>query len=67
VISHLVVDRPRGREHLDDTYRLRAYDAEQWAQSLRRSPLRGSLVVDEVGRDITGLPLAYGIHLLARR
>lgn len=66
VVSHIAVDRGGRTQHLDDTYRLRAYDEPQWARAVARSPLVEVGVVDEVGRDIQGLPLAYGIRLLAR-
>jgi len=67
VVSHILVDRGGRTERLDDTYRLRAYDERQWTRAVGRSPLREIGVVDEVGRDIAGLPLAYGIRLLALR
>ena len=67
VFSHLQVDRPRGREHLDSSYRLRSYDLRQWKGVVRRSPLRRVGAIDDLGNRVTGdIETGYQIEVLRR-
>lgn len=64
VISHLHVVRGRRHEHLDGTYRLRAYDLRQWRELIERSPLRLAATIDEDGRDAAPCEPGYAVYLL---
>lgn len=64
VISHLTIERPRGEEHVDSTYDLRAYSERQWRRLIERSPLRLAATVDEHARDIEPAPMGYAIWVL---
>jgi len=52
VISHLMIERPRGIEHLDSSYELRTYSEREWLRVLRRSDLDRVAVVDGKGRTL---------------
>ncbi len=52
VISHLMVERPCGIEHLDSCYELRTYSEREWWRLLRRSDLGRVAVVDAKGRPL---------------
>ncbi|MFH1843487.1 MAG: class I SAM-dependent methyltransferase [bacterium] len=67
VISHLMVERPRGEEHLDAVYDLRTYDAEQWRRLLARSALRRIASLDSRGRPLGKRRVPYQIEILAVR
>jgi len=66
VISHLSIERPRGVEHIDSRYELRAYDLRQWLERLDASPLSLEAVVDEHGRDVDVERAGYAIFILRR-
>lgn len=66
VVSHLVVERPAGREHRDTTYALRCYDARQWQHLLARSPLRWEGLADSAGRPLASRTTPYAIDILRR-
>lgn len=67
VFSHLQVDRPRGREYLDTSYRLRSYDLDQWKGLVRRSPLRRVGAFDDLGQPVTAdIETDYQIEVLRR-
>lgn len=70
VISHLVITTPRGVEHLDSTYDLRAYSAAEWASLLNRAGWRVVAICDGDGRDALRGPRGtvvggYGVYVLA--
>lgn len=65
VISHLVIERPRGVEHRDDVYDLRSYTEQQWRAAVGRSPLRRVAGLDRWGRDRAGRVLPYQLEILA--
>jgi SAM-dependent methyltransferase len=64
VVSPLVIDRPRGVEHVDSTYVLRAYDATQWHGAIDASPFTLEAIVDESGRDMHRRAHGYAIYVL---
>lgn len=67
VYSHLQVDRPRGREYLDSSYRLRSYDLQQWQGVIRRSPLRRVGAIDDLGNRVTDdIETNYQIEVLRK-
>jgi SAM-dependent methyltransferase len=66
VLSHLVIERPRGAEHRDAVYGLRCYDEAQWASLVGRSPLRRLASLDARGRPRAGRRLPYQHEVLLR-
>ena len=64
VISHLVAERPGGAQDFDDTYTLRAYTAEQWADLVAASPLELQAIVDEQGNETDAPMVGYAVYLL---
>jgi SAM-dependent methyltransferase len=66
VVSHLVVERPAGREHRDATYDLRCYDATQWRRLLARSALQHVALADPAGRMLAARTTPYAIDILRR-
>jgi SAM-dependent methyltransferase len=67
VYSHLQVDRPRGRDYLDATYRLRSYDLQQWKGVVSRSPLRRVGAIDDLGNRVTeDIETNYQIEVLRK-
>jgi SAM-dependent methyltransferase len=64
VVSHLVIERPRGAEHVDSTYGLRSYDAKQWRAAIEASPFTLEAVVDETGRDMRSPADGHAIFVL---
>jgi len=66
VLSHLMVDRPRGVTHHDARYRLRTYTEAQWRRQVARSPLRRAAVLDATGRPRADRDLPYQLEILVR-
>jgi SAM-dependent methyltransferase len=64
VISHLMIERPRGVEHRDATYDLRCYDAAQWRKLVERSPLRIVAAADAHGNPIVDWNTTYVVFLM---
>ncbi len=64
VLSHLMVERPRGVTHRDEIYELRTYTESQWVRLLAGSPLERRAVLDRFGRPRDGRPLAYQLEVL---
>lgn len=64
VLSHLMVERPRGVEHLDEAYELRTYTDRQWTRLLAGGPLERATVLDRFGRPRDGRGLAYQLEVL---
>jgi SAM-dependent methyltransferase len=67
VVSHLLVRRPRGTEHHDDTYGLRTYDTRQWRRVLGRSALRRLASLDGHGDPLGDVQANYQLEVLAAR
>jgi SAM-dependent methyltransferase len=69
VVSHLVIERPAGVEHRDDTYSLRCYDAAQWLRVVGKSPFQVVASVDGTGRPLAERVTPYAVDVLqqARR
>ncbi len=72
VISHLMVQTPRRRIHLDSVYDLRTYSFPQWRGLIRRSAMRIVGMCDGEGGDAktgpTGEPIGgYALYILAPR
>ncbi len=67
VVSHLMITRPRGVEHLDHVYDLRTYTQAQWLRVLARSPLRRLATCDIFGRPVgEDAPHPYRLEVLGR-
>jgi len=67
VIVHLVIERPRGPEHVDAAYDLRRWDERQWDALVRRSDLRRVASLDAGGRPLDGRRVPYQWEILAPR
>jgi len=67
VLSHLLVERPRGVQHFDTRYHLRTYTARQWRSLIRRSPLRRLASLDSDGAAADDRRLPYQFEVLAVR
>jgi len=67
VVSHLMVERPRGTEHRNDRYGLRCYDRGQWRRVVARSALRRVASLDGRGRPLPDGPANYQLEVLAGR
>lgn len=51
VVSHLIIERPRGIEHRDAVYHLRSYNMRQWTRVVEAARMRVAASVDERGID----------------
>lgn len=67
VFSHLAIDRPSGREHLDAHYELRSYDAAQWEALVRACGLQRRGAIDDLGRDVGDTVVNYQLEVLSQR
>ncbi|MBC8425391.1 hypothetical protein H8E07_14825 [bacterium] len=67
VLTHTMIERPRGTEHLDHVYDLRTYTESQWQALLRHSLLRRYAVLDRSGRDRGDRSLPYQLEILVAR
>jgi SAM-dependent methyltransferase len=65
VISHLVVERPRGSEHHDHVYDLRCYNQDQWDRLVAATDLVPVASCDAAGRPREGRTLPYQLEVLA--
>ena len=65
VISHLVIERPRGTEHADSTYELRTYSLSEWHSVIDRSAMTIAAVTDELGDPAPPAEAGYRVYLLA--
>ncbi len=70
VVSHLMVQTPRRRVHLDSVYDLRTYSRAQWLNLVARSPMRIVGMCDAEGADAMlgpgGGPVGgYALYVLA--
>ena len=66
-VSHVMIERPRGVEHLDLLYELRTYTEREWLAALGRSPLKRAASLDMRGRPRDGRDLPYQYELLIKR
>lgn len=66
VFSHLQVDRPGGRTHLDSHYELRSYDQRQWNAVIRTSGLERVGAIDDLGNEVTDQPVNYQLEVLRK-
>ena len=67
VLSHLMIERPRGVEHVDAIYDLRTYTEPQWMKLLAGSDLRRVAVLDRNGRPRGERGLPYQLEVLMKR
>ncbi|MCP4573776.1 MAG: class I SAM-dependent methyltransferase [bacterium] len=67
VVSHLLVRRPGGTEHYDDSYGLRTYDTRQWRRVVGRSALRRAASLDSWGRPLPLGPANYQLEILTHK
>lgn len=67
VVSHLMVTRPRGVEHLDHVYDLRTYSPRQWESLVGRSALQRIASLDRDGLPRGRRDLLYQYEVLAPR
>jgi len=67
VISHLMIERPRGVEHRDSVYDLRCYDSRQWSRLLARSDFAKLASVDRLGCLVAGRRMLYQTDVLVPR
>jgi len=66
VFSHLAIDRPSGREHLDAHYELRSYDAGEWEGLVRGCGLQRLGAIDDLGREVGSTAVNYQLEVLGR-
>ncbi|MBT7311360.1 class I SAM-dependent methyltransferase, partial [bacterium] len=62
VISHIVVENPD--DNIDETYKLRSYDDEQWSELIDKSPFEIIASYDSLGIPADDRKLIYQIELL---
>ncbi len=67
VIIHLMIERPRGAQHVDAAFDLRCWDERQWDALVRRSALRRVASLDAWGEPLAGRRLPYQLEILAPR
>ncbi|MFO7652781.1 MAG: class I SAM-dependent methyltransferase [Candidatus Krumholzibacteriia bacterium] len=67
VLSHLVIERPRGVEHRDHRYVLRTYSRAQWRRLVARSSLHHEVSLDASGRVLAGRRVPYQLEVLRAR
>jgi SAM-dependent methyltransferase len=67
VICHMMVERPSGVTHLDETYHLRTWTEPQWLKVLQRSALQRLAVLDSRGRPRGDRVLPYHYEVLGPR
>lgn len=65
VISHLHVTRPTGSEHIDSSYSLRTYTADQWTALIDCASMTTRALVDERGNPTLLCEPGYAIWILS--
>lgn len=67
VYSHLMVRRPSGTTHYDDSYGLRSYNLAQWRSIIARAGFTTVATIDEHGEDVPVREPGYALHVLRPR
>lgn len=64
VYSHMMVQKPSGLTHYDDSYGLRSYNLAQWRSIVSRGGFERIATIDELGEDVMVLEPGYALHVL---
>jgi len=67
VVSHLMVERPRGVEHIDSSYTLRTYDLSQWERVVSDAGFEIAEVCDDTGVPCEPTEPGYALFQLSPR